>query len=125
MDFIIGGAYQGKLRYATDKYSLTEEDIFTCGESGEPDFGKRCIYQIERFTLWCADNAADAVDIFRRHKDEWENSVLICGDIFCGVVPTESRYRAWRETTGRLCAYLSLEAKTVTRIFCGLEQRLK
>ncbi|MBR2131015.1 MAG: hypothetical protein IJ955_00510 [Oscillospiraceae bacterium] len=27
--------------------------------------------------------------------------------------------RAWRQTTGRLCQYLSREAKQVSRIFCG------
>jgi len=33
--------------------------------------------------------------------------------------------RAWRDMTGRLCAYLSSEADSVTRMFCGLEQKLK
>ena len=33
--------------------------------------------------------------------------------------------RAWRQRTGRLAQYLSKEAKQVSRIFCGLEQRLK
>jgi adenosyl cobinamide kinase/adenosyl cobinamide phosphate guanylyltransferase len=33
--------------------------------------------------------------------------------------------RAWRQRTGRLAQYLSREATQVSRIFCGLEQRLK
>ena len=67
----------------------------------------------------------DALDSFKKHRSEWINSILICQDIFCGVVPLGADMRAWRDMTGRLCAYLSSEAESVTRMFCGLEQRLK
>lgn len=45
--------------------------------------------------------------------------------MFCGVVPMGAETRAWRQDTGRLTQYLSREAEHVSRIFCGLEQRLK
>ena len=51
--------------------------------------------------------------------------ILIMQDIFCGVVPMGAENRAWRQRTGRLSQYLSKEANQVSRIFCGLEQRLK
>ena len=125
MEFIIGGAYQGKLDCALKKYNLTENEIFTCTEEHGIEFGARCIYKIEEFTLWCVRNGRDATEIFRENREKWENSVLICMDIFCGVVPLGADMRAWRDMTGRLCAYLSSEADSVTRLFCGLEQRLK
>ena len=125
MEFIIGGAYQGKLDCALKKYNLTENEIFTCTEEHGIEFGARCIYKIEEFTLWCVRNGRDATEIFRENREKWENSVLICQDIFCGVVPLGADMRAWRDMTGRLCAYLSEEAASVTRMFCGLEQRLK
>ena len=125
MDLIIGGAYQGKLEYARKKYSLSVDDIFTCSENKKVDFGKRCIYNIENYTLWCVTNNIDAIAFFKEHKDEWQSSILICEDIFCGVVPIEKEMRAWREMTGKLCAYLSCEAEHVVRMFCGLEQKLK
>ena len=125
MEFIIGGAYQGKLDCALKKYNLTENEIFTCTEEHGIEFGARCIYKIEEFTLWCVRNGKDATEIFKENRDKWADSVLICQDIFCGVVPLGADMRAWRDMTGRLCAYLSEEAASVTRIFCGLEQRLK
>ena len=125
MDFIIGGAYQGKLTFAKNKYGFTDKDIFTCTENGSVDFSKRCVRHIEDFTLWCVKNGEDPVAYFKSHKTEWENSALICRDIFCGVVPMEAENRAWREQTGRLCAYISGEAQNVYRVFCGLEQKLK
>ena len=56
---------------------------------------------------------------------ELAGSVVICEDIFCGVVPVDPEMRAWREMTGRLLAYLSGKAAHVFRIFLGLEQKLK
>ena len=61
----------------------------------------------------------------KENRASWQDSVLICQDIFCGVVPMGADMRAWRETTGRLCAYLAAEADTVTRVFCGIEEKLK
>lgn len=125
MDFIIGGAYQGKLAFAKHKYLLGEADVSTCSEVSGIQFGAKCINKLEEFTLWCVRNEKDATEIIKAHRSAWENSVLICQDIFCGVVPMGADLRAWREMTGRLCAYLSSEADTVTRVFCGLEQKLK
>ena len=125
MVLIIGGAYQGKLEYAREKYALSEDDIAFCSEKQELSFGACCIYGLQEYTLWCVRNGADAVDTFKAHREEWKDSILICEDIFCGVVPLGKELREWREMTGRLCAYLSSKATSVTRIFCGLEQKLK
>ena len=120
MILIFGGAYQGKLDFAKETFGLTEEDIHVCG-TGEIDFSKRCIYAVEEFT-W---NHPDPAAYFREHREAWEDSILILRDVFCGVVPLEAETRLWRQKTGRLAQYLSKEAKQVSRVFCGLEQRLK
>lgn len=134
MDFIIGGAYQGKLDIAKRKFGISEDEIFECslgdggisiGENEYIDFSKRCIYHIERFALYCVRNGIEAKDYFEEHKSEWKDAVVICEDIFCGVVPIDPDMRAWREMCGRLCTYLVREADSVTRVFCGLEQTLK
>ena len=124
MIFIIGGAYQGKLDFAKTIFSLSESDIFTCNNC-EIDFSKQCINSIEEFSLACVQNGTEPIESFKAHHTEWANSILICEDIFCGVVPMGAEMRAWRQATGRLCQYLSREAQQVSRIFCGLEQRLK
>ena len=125
MDLIIGGAYQGKLDYARSRYGLRDEDVSTCSEDDGIRFGCRCLYKAEEFALWCVRNGIDAVEYLVQHKDEWKDSIFICEDIFCGVVPMGADMRAWREMTGRMCSYLSSEASGVIRVFCGLEQVLK
>ena len=119
MDFITGGAYQGKEAFAADKFGVRENEISACSEDGEPDWTSRCVTHLERYVWYCVKNGLTPEDRFR------DDAVLIGDDIFCGVVPLGADMRAWREETGRLCAYLSAEAKTVTRMFCGLETRLK
>ena len=118
MVLIIGGAYQGKLDFARE--TLGVSDIYTC-TGGEIDFSHPCIDKLERFTAV----HPDPVGYFEANREAWQDSVLILEDIFCGVVPMGAENRAWRQRTGRLAQYLSREAHRVSRIFCGLEQRLK
>lgn len=125
MNLIIGGAYQGKLDYARKKFSLSDTQIFHCTDNSNINFNLACIDHIENFVLYCLRQELDAIEIFRENKSMWQDSILVSNDIFCGVVPLSAEARAWRDATGRLLAYLSQEAKTVTRIFCGLEQKLK
>ena len=120
MILIIGGAWQGKLDFAKENFGITDRDVYPCGQ-GEIDFSKRCIYRIEEFTA----HNEDPIGYFEAHREDWQESVLILQDIFCGVVPMGAETRAWRQRTGRLAQYLSREARQVSRIFCGLEQRLK
>ena len=124
MTLIIGGAYQGKLAFARETFSLAEEDVFTCSGT-EIDFSKPCINALEEFTLACIRQGADPIAFLREHRAQWERTIFICQDLFCGVVPIDTELRAWRHTTGLVCQYLSREAARVSRIFCGLEQRLK
>ena len=120
MILIIGGAYQGKLDYVKDTFGITDADVYTCGAKGI-DFSKKCIYKIEEFAF----HHPDPIGYFAAHREAWQDSILIIQDIFCGVVPMGAENRVWRQRTGRLAQYLSREATQVSRIFCGLEQRLK
>ena len=120
MILIIGGTCQGKLDFAKETFAITDRDVYIC-DSDRIDFSKRCIYKIEEFTY----NYPDPIGYFQSHREQWDDSILILQDIFCGVVPMGAENRAWRQRTGRLSQYLSREATQVSRIFCGLEQRLK
>lgn len=124
MVLIIGGAYQGKLDYAKAAFSLTPEDIFTC-TGLKIDFSKRCVNALEEFCYACVQQSIDPVDYFQTHREGWQDSVLICADLSSGVVPVDPVERRWRHSTGQLCQYLAGQANQVSRIFCGLEQRLK
>lgn len=124
MVLIIGGAYQGKRAFARQSFGFGEEEIFTC-DGPELDLTKPCVDRLELWVRACLENGTDPVQYLEARRAQWEDSVLICRDIFCGVVPLGGENRAWRQTTGRLCQYLAGQARQVSRLFCGLEHRLK
>ena len=124
MILILGGAYQGKRSFAKRTFRLSEEDIFTC-EGSYMDLSKRCICNLEEFTFSCIQEGLDPLEQFKTLANQKSDTVFICQDIFCGVVPMERNLRLWRDATGKLCQYLASECDSVYRIYCGLEQRLK
>ena len=124
MILIIGGAYQGKLDYAKAAFSLAPEDIFACTGT-EIDFSKSCVNALEEFCYACIQHNIDPIEYVKAHREDWQDSILICNDLSSGVVPIDPVQRQWRHTTGQLCQYLAGQARQVSRIFCGLEQRLK
>lgn len=124
MNLIIGGAYQGKTAYAMKKHGFSADDFFIC-EGCDIDFSKPCVAHLERFVLACVRQGVDCVKYMKSYKPLWEATTFICGDLSCGIVPMEKENRDWRNETGKLCHYLSGNAESVVRIFCGLEQKLK
>lgn len=125
MELIIGGAYQGKTDWAKVQYSLTEKDVFVCEDGEAVDFTAPCVTHLERFALTCLRAGMEPADVLLERKAQWQQHVLICDDINCGVVPMDAETRAWREACGRMLNRLTKEADSVYRIFCGLPLRLK
>ena len=120
IELIIGGACQGKKEYAVEHFGLKEAEIFTCTEEDEPDLTARCIDHLERYLRGCAlrDTEPVSPDAFRR------DAILICEDITCGIVPVSAGDRKWRELTGRYLQKVAKNGAEVTRVFCGLAQKL-
>lgn len=132
MHLIFGGAYQGKLDYARERYQLEDQDIFICsageGECSsapEIDFTRKAVYRLEEFVMCCVRCGTEAKDYLEADRDKWGDSVMICTDISAGVVPCDKELRAWREMVGRTLMFLGKEAEEVTRVFCGLPQKIK
>jgi len=125
MIMIVGGAYQGKRDYALSHYDIRNEDIVLCDENSLPDFTAPCLDRLEEFVFYCVKNGLSAREIMEQNESCWMDSILICREIFSGIVPIDETVRAWREETGRLFTWLSGKATHVTRLFCGIPQELK
>lgn len=54
-----------------------------------------------------------------------KDKIIICTDIFCGIVPVDALMRRWRDDTGRIMIRLANESDSVIRIFLGMEQIIK
>jgi adenosyl cobinamide kinase/adenosyl cobinamide phosphate guanylyltransferase len=57
--------------------------------------------------------------------DSNKDSIVICNDISCGVVPVDPVLRKWREAVGKSMSALSQNSDEVIRLFCGIPTRVK
>lgn len=122
---VIGGAYQGKTAWAAREFSLDADDICVCTESGPPDFSKRCLAHYENYVAFCLKNNLPPRTDFAQCADSaGGQKIIICDDIFCGIVPCDPFQRRLREETGLALQKIARTA-VVTRIFCGIAERIQ
>lgn len=125
MDLIIGGAYQGKLTWAAQHYDLKADDLYDL-EKGLPGKKARCLYHLEALTWQAAKSGKSPEELLAEFLPCLaEDGVVIAREIGSGVVPMDPVERLWRELHGSVVKALALRAGRVSRIFCGLEERLK
>ena len=108
MKMIMGGAYQGKGQYAAEHYG-----------------GMEPVRDFHALVLEWLKNGVDPMAYMEEHLEEYKDRVIVCDDIFCGVVPADPLERKWRESLGQLLARLTKDCDEVVRVFCGLGTRLK
>jgi len=125
MILIFGGAYQGKLDYALERYGLDGGDVFRCGEdSVDMAIDKKIIYGLEKWILALVKRGADTDNAISRFIEENESAIVICDDISCGVVPADPVLRKWREATGRALAKVAGASNEVVRVYYGIPSRI-
>ena len=124
MVLIIGGAYQGKLDYVKENYPC--KSLVQCSlEQTEMDLSGDIINSLHLIVLAQIRAGLDTLAYLREVYPKLKDKILICDDIFCGVVPVEKETRIWRETMGRALVFLSKNADEVIRVFCGIGSRIK
>ena len=109
MVLVFGGVHQGKLAYAKKRF-------------GD---GRKIINNVDHEVLeWIqsGDNLAEKISGFISDNMD---SVVICNDVSCGVVPIDPLMRKWREEVGRFMSLLAENSDEVIRMFCGIPTKLK
>lgn len=56
---------------------------------------------------------------------KYPDCILISDEIGNGIVPMDAFEREYREQTGRILIELAKEAEEVTRVICGIGQKIK
>ena len=119
MTLIIGGRGQGKLSYVMEHWSLKETDI-------APMLGgQRVVCHLEEIVKELHTAGQEPVSVILEHARTHPDTIYICDEVGCGVVPIERWEREWREDVGRCCVALAAQAECVERVFCGLPMGLK
>lgn len=124
MKMVLGGAHQGKRRYAEALYGSLEwvdgstclfEEIYKCeGIFHFEEYIRRLMQENQ-----CLEGFVDSVA--ERNKD----LVIVTNEIGCGLVPVDSFDREYREQAGRICTMLAALSERVDKVVCGLGTKLK
>lgn len=128
MILIFGGAYNGKLSFAKEKFNITEDEIYTINDelnNMDIDFTKSVINGFHKFIYKLSLKGIDATEYMMKNKELFKDKIIICDDISQGIVPLKREDRMWRENTGKCIQYISKTSKTVYRVFCGIAMVLK
>jgi len=126
MILIFGGAYQGKLDYATERFNLSGEEIYRCSRYSEiMPLGRKLVYELDKW-IYAMLEAGDTTDgAVKQFIEANKDAIVICNDISCGIVPVDPLERAWREAVGRAMAAMARESDEVVRLFCGIATVIK
>lgn len=119
---IVGGACQGKREYAQKAFGLNEREILPWNEERE---AASCIADLHLRVRACLEKGLTQQEVLEKLLPFCQGKIVLCDDIFCGVVPLDALERQWREVTGRLLCKLAQEADSVIRMQCGLPQAIK
>ena len=119
---IVGGACQGKREYAQKAFGLNEREILPWNEERE---AASCIADLHLRVRACLEKGQTQQEVLEKLLPFCQGKIVLCDDIFCGVVPLGALERQWREVTGRLLCMLAQEADSVIRMQCGLPQAIK
>ena len=60
-----------------------------------------------------------------RELNSFPISISEFAEIGCGIVPTDPLEREWRQMTGRALSRIAGQSDQVTRVICGIGQRIK
>ncbi|MBS7007389.1 bifunctional adenosylcobinamide kinase/adenosylcobinamide-phosphate guanylyltransferase [Anaerostipes sp.] len=126
MILIIGGAFQGKKRYAEEILGILPEqmaDGAVCGE-GEIDTC-RCMFHFQDWVRRRMPETEDWEREAERIVQANPDVVLIADELGCGIVPADAADRKFREMEGRLLTCLAKESREVHRVVCGIGTVIK
>ena len=124
MILIFGGSYNGKVKFAKEKFELMGKDIFYC-RNEDIDYNAKIICDLHIFVKKCVEKNIISTEIIKENIGKLRDKIIICDEINSGIVPIKEIDRKYREECGLLLQYLSNEANEVYRVFFGLGQKLK
>ena len=126
MELMIGGAYAGKLTFAVKERGLSGDELFDLSQGTPVNEQPRCVYHLEALTKRLSREGMTAEAILEALLPRLApDAVVVSREIGCGIVPTDAEERKYREVHGKLLRLIAERSDRVTRVFFGLEERLK
>lgn len=120
MKLITGGAFQGKVRYAQEKYEIPDSETADAASASDRMLESAAlVYNLQEYIRTHHTGSNCKLPSFRK------DAVIICDEVGCGVIPLSYEERSFREAAGRICCRLAEQAESVELIRCGIARRIK
>ncbi len=117
MIFIIGGKSQGKSQWAETFETRVVDDL------------ERKIWNwIQENLKYIEENKEIEQRIYERIEQLIaleKDSVIVCREVGCGIVPVEKTEALWREITGRSACMIAKAATEVYKVQAGIPEKIK
>ena len=108
MVLIIGGAYQGKTKYANEKYG-----------------NKKIVNQFHNTVKEWLSEGKNPIEETKNFILQNNDCIVIMDEIGCGIIPLEKSERLYREAVGKAGCLLAEKADSVYRLSCGIAVKIK
>ena len=120
MELVIGGKSQGKLKYILNLYDLKKEDVV----SGKLE-NAFVIDHLESFIYFSLKEGIEPEKDILDFVNCNPNSIFICNEVGCGIVPIDKFERKYRERVGQICCILASMSSKVHRVVSGVGSLIK
>ena len=129
MILIIGGACQGKKRFAQELSGMDEPAFSSNMADGADDcpevaWKKRFLIGFHQWIRRTLEEGKDPEE-FVRQVIKAGTEIVTMDEIGCGIVPIERAERDYREAAGRAGQMLAGHARQVYRVVCGIPVKIK
>lgn len=125
MRLIVGGAFQGKYKFAREKLNIQDgwadgddcqfSDIYHC----------RAIQHFHRYVKRALEDHVDLTGLAKNLREQNPDITILTNELGSGVVPVDQFDRLYRDELGRVCEELAAEADEVYRVICGIGMVIK
>lgn len=120
MKLYIGGSGHGQAALAEKETGLKPEKCTV-----ESALTAKAIDNFEEIIKEIVQKDDDAQEFAKKLLQENPDVVVVSNEIGYGIHPLERIDRRWREQTGRALCILAAGAESVTRVCCGIGQKIK
>ena len=138
MHLVIGGAYQGKKEYVRQQFGMEkeytgDEIAVLCMQNNKEQFhselerlpDKIVIGEFHKLIYHLLDAEIDPWDYVNELISIKKDAVIVCNELGCGLVPIDKKDRIYRECVGRILCKIAKDAQTITRVYCGIGEKIK
>ena len=129
MTVVTGGRYNGKLEHVMQAYNVSRDQILDLQDHDPEEASSlmesyRVLYHLESYIRKSNEAGMDASGQIMEYADRHPECIIICDEVGSGVVPVSAEEDSWRETVGRIMCSLTKQAGGITRVTCGIAEKI-